>query len=682
MGALSPNSAVTADALMPFARCVAAAQIARIKEIVNPALVGLIGDAIELLDDSEQALNDAKATTNPLTRTDKLLDAIAWHEDTITTLKKSVFLYRDGVQKINSKFSFDFYKTVEQQTIDKQLSLLDAVEASSDCDPECLAAIVVTVFGAAVGVIVTGLSTEIRAVVGNEFSAANLTLGQLIARAQYLDTIEVLRDEYGVNLIGPNALALSLWMSNPTSDLFLIDQISEAVQIEAMTLSDFVGSWDLSDGLLRPNDGVPTNPSDYLISLQAATTPQSVFKIVSTRNSASFVAILANSRYQTDTSRLFGFLNGQEYAKFARAIIEIDRDLYDATRNITAASRLWSTRNWLPTSSRLLRTDWSSEIGFTTPSGLTPTIDPTYSLAQNSPRALITSWRTWVANTNPPLCSEDHVLCPETANCYVEAAYTSTSNASDLEWCGAPRSDYWLPFFPTSILTGCIPARRSFARGTIALWSEFGILESIESIVRWVNTLEHGAYFNEDTAHHRAARIDLMQYLHSVYFRTQPDDRLVEYIAGMSSAIFEYDNVDKVDHRTYLFLSEILTLPDEYVFQVTGISKFALENYDIDWNTYNTSLYSTRIQNAVAAGATATFGSTEFNNLSDEERRIIIRRYANISEGWVDYISGIEPAENPASFDPESPTAIPDLQGGVFLMTAAQLGFVYTLVGN
>jgi hypothetical protein len=237
---------------------------------------------------------------------------------------------------------------------------------------------------------------------------------------------------------------------------------------------------------------------------------------------------LAPSSYTADPLKLFGYLNGWEYTKFARRVIQIDHDIYDATFD-TAVSRLWNSQNWLPTANALLRTDWSGIPGITN-------IDPVYSLTPNSPYELIQSWRNWVDTENPPLCSEPVPLCPD--DCYVEEAYTSTGNAVDLAWAGAPRTDGFLPYFPASIITGCQTGRLSLARATQVLLEEVGIFQNVEEIARWINAKEHNIFKEEGDLD---ARQDMLAFIHFTYWREPPPgmERKVVFLSGWSVALFQ-----------------------------------------------------------------------------------------------------------------------------------------------
>lgn len=501
---------------------------------------------------------------------------------------------------------------------------------------------------------------EMQEAIGNDFNPAALDLNALLERIDLLPTIIDLQDNYGIKLIGTGGESLGVWLSSSGANLLLIASIFQAVDAAAQSLSVQVASWGAGylSGLTA---------SAYVESLRTASSAPAAFRLVAF-DGVPLAVTLAPSSYAADALKLFGYLDGWNYAKFARRLIQLDHDIYEATYTAAMASRLWNSQNWLPTANALLRTDWTGVSGFANRS--ITSIDPVQSLAADSPYDLIVAYR---ARTTPCTSQQANALCHQ--NCFVQSVKDQTDGVETWAWAGTPKSNSFLPFLPKSIITGCVPARKSLARATLALWAEIGIYQNLEDIARFVNALEHGSIIQDSDTSSNAtqARIDLMQFLHFIYYQTTINDRNVEYLAGMSSAILEFDNArDKVDNRTYIFLENLL----KPVSQLPLGTAFANVVTNINWSSGDTSQYSLRMQNAVAAGAIRTFGSTEINALSASSFHDLVQRHQNQSEGWVVFISANldwpDVGYNPADSTPQAPA-------GVFLMTIDQFNYAQGL---
>jgi hypothetical protein len=480
---------------------------------------------------------------------------------------------------------------------------------------------------------------EIQAVVGSDFNPnQSLDFEALVDRFQLLPSIADLDASYSITLTGTNE-TLGVWLTNPVADLTLANTISQAVEATAQALYTQIDSWDdPNTGYLR--SATPDSPTDfltsYLESLLNADSPATAFRIVVDTGS-NLLVTLAPTAYSSDPNKLFGYLDGWDYARFARRIIQIDWDIYEAISKANVASRLWNSQNWLPTANALLRTDWSGVSGFADRGVVC--VDPVYSLTSpNSPRDIINAWRVWVENGNPPgtpgrpVCGTNPTLCP--VDCYVSQAYTTTSNSTDLNWAGAPRSDDYLPYFPKSIITGCQNGRISLARATFALWAEFDVYQDLTEIAKFVNALEHGTVFpSPNDSVDEQARIDLMHFLHYIYRQTQASDRDVIWLAAMSSAILEVvKRTVLVDDRAHKFLQQLLTP----VTELADGAIFADVNVNIDWDSDDTSQYSDDLLFAVNNGAIRIFGNTEYNNLTAVSQAELDSRGqgASSSNGW------------------------------------------------
>ena len=459
--------------------------------------------------------------------------------------------------------------------------------------------------------------------------------------------ISQLADDYGIQLTGATSALLAdihiIWM---------------AVITTAANLKTAIDGWgDPNTGFLR---GI-ANVSSYLNQLRNAATPAAALKAVVADGSLLSIPV-SPTHYAPDSMKLFGYLSGWEYAKFARRVIQIDRDIYSATFNGAVANRLWTARNWLPTATTLLRTDWSSISGYSN-RGIT-SIDPVQSLTTNSPYDLIIEYRN-----RTTVCANPNTLCHE--NCYVQSVKDQTDDVTDWDWAGSPRTSNYLPFLPKSILTGCVPARRSLAQGIITLWDEIGIYQDYEEVTRLVNLLEHGAALNSPEA-----RQALFQFLHNIYHTTQPPQGVsyeVEYVAAMSSIIFDFDNVSSVDIRTYNFLMNMLTPVAELTNEASNASAYATEPLGVAWEQHDFNLYTTEVQNIISQGANRTFGSTEFNNLLPGSQTQLIDNKQNGTGdgGWVEFY----PLNSTITAD-----GINGAPSGVFLMTPAQFNFAQALI--
>jgi hypothetical protein len=140
----------------------------------------------------------------------------------------------------------------------------------------------------------------------------------------------------------------------------------------------------------------------------------------------------------------------------------------------------------------------------------------------------------------------------------------------------------------------------------------------------------------------------------------------------MTSAILEYDNSRyNVDERTFIFLNNLLTSTDEHS------EGYSTDPLGVDWETYELSLYNVRIRNAISNGAIRTFGSTEFNSKSIENRRILIE-FKQQGDGWVEFYTITESDFPRLDYDPDIPshTLAPF---GVFLMTVNQFNYAQPL---
>ncbi|MDZ4763105.1 MAG: hypothetical protein SGI73_01040, partial [Chloroflexota bacterium] len=491
---------------------------------------------------------------------------------------------------------------------------------------------------------------QIRAVVGNDFDSSALDIDKLVARYVHLENITDLRDIYGIDPTGANdGETLGEWFSSASVDLSRITTLQQAVMAATAVLQTEITSWsDTNIGNLR---GIPSEfISAYLKNLRpppdgTSSSPEAAFRHV-VADGGLLPARLAPTKYALDPTKLFGYLYGWDYAKFARRVIQIDWDIYKAISNAGFRPRLWNQQNWLPTSTVLLRTDWNGFQNTFQARGIV-SVDPVHSLpVPTSPADIFNEWLLWVENGNSPgtvgrpeCPGSNGDLCPRaTSNCHRTGAYNLVhSNRTALSWAGSPRGSNDLPFFPSSIITGCTPARRSLARGTIALWAEIGIYQDYEEVTRLVNLLEHGDALPDETA-----RQALFQYLHHIYHTTQTilAPREVEYVAGMTSIILEYNNSQNQDERTYDFLIKILT-PVAQLADVTeyanGYATESLGNFT--WTQYDPSLYTTELQYIISQGANRTFGSSEFNNLTTQSQNQLIGDNANGTGvgGWTEF---------------------------------------------
>lgn len=165
--------------------------------------------------------------------------------------------------------------------------------------------------------------SEIETVVGTDFGDEALTVAMLVERFEILPTVTTLEETYSVILAGPGGQTLGQWLSNPAADLSLIETISEAVEATAQTLYAQITGWnDPNTGYLRGGITV----SAYLDSLRNAGSASAAFQLVAGNNTPVTV-ILAQSAHAADPLKLFGYLNGWPYAKFARRLIQIDSDI-------------------------------------------------------------------------------------------------------------------------------------------------------------------------------------------------------------------------------------------------------------------------------------------------------------------------------------------------------------------
>jgi len=316
----------------------------------------------------------------------------------------------------------------------------------------------------------------------------------------------------------------------------------------------------------------------------------------------------------------------------------------------------------LPTSNTLLRTDWSQFTDFTDRNIIS--IDPIHSLIQNSPYDLIQAYR---ARTTICTSQQADNLCHDEFDCKEQSVIDATDTIAS--WAGLPRANNFLPFLPISILTGCVSARRSLAEGTIALWQEIGIYQDYEDATRLVNLLEHGSVLT--TADGRQA---LFQFLHHIYHTTQTTfaSREVEYVAAMSSIVFDFDNTNQVDVRAYKFLTNILTKVQDLTNEASNALAYATEPLGVPWDQYNPSQYTVQVQNIISQGANRTFGSTEFNTLSvtSQDQLINDKQNGTGSGGWTEFYP-----LNSTINNSNSGGAPP----GVFLMTPTQFNLAQDL---
>lgn len=250
---------------------------------------------------------------------------------------------------------------------------------------------------------------------------------------------------------------------------------------------------------------------------------------------------------------------------------------------------------------------------------------------------------------------------------------------------GLPRNrSTFLPFLPKSVLTSNADARRGLAEATIRLWEEIGVYYSdYEAVARLTNMLEHTG-----TLTSREARRALLQFLHYIYHSTTPQagvTREAEYIAGMSSLIFD---ISGSEHRTYKFILNIITFIEDLAVQLAEevapgpgvLHEQALELFlgyateslyadggNNDWNIYTPERYDAVVNRMINKQATRTFGDSEFNNLSESDRVTIVDAERNTSGSqWVAFFPETAPPTLPwwASQYSAPP--------GVFLLTEEQ----------
>jgi len=675
------------------------------------------------------SLDTANAATQPSAKLTALYAARAHHADYLAALKRGDYVYQDGKGRINTKLGFDFEKTVADSGADKWavwqqveplppgdiaaiLNMLQAqfdafiadwrsriiVEINAilqtnlpDLSPmpdwtgrnflyivaaraaletcikasdfrACLATSPVVEFQTAWYIV------QIRAVVGNDFDAALLNVDALTDLYATLTTIQTLKNTYHINPIGADGETLGMWLSSASIDLSRIATLEQAVTAAANALRDQITSWsDPDTGYLR---GITT--SGALAALQGAANAAAAFQLVVGAD-WMLPARLAPTKYTPDATKLFGYLYGWDYAKFARQVIRIDWDIYNATFS-TAVDRLWKSGNWLPTSSQLLRIDWSDLSGFSNTS--TTSIDPVYSLDNGrSPGDKLNDWKLWVQNSSPQQCSSQRPLCPQnsTSPCYVKSLYDDVTNPQATFWAGLLRTNGWLPYLPSSVIAGCPDARRGLAQGIVALWNEIGIYQNYEDVTRLINLLEHGNALADDED-----RQTMFHVLHYLYWTTQPQGgvtREEEYVAGASSTIFEIENGTEV--RTYRYLLNMLTPVGEIQGETDYAFQYANDPLGFAWGQFNqTTLlgYTDDAKNIVQAGANRTFGSTEFNRIEQADRAtLVVQQQQSSGSAWIAFLT---PEQNPVldqAYDPSSPSPA-DLIApfGVFMVTPSQ----------
>jgi len=183
---------------------------------------------------------------------------------------------------------------------------------------------------------------EIQNVVGIDFNSGQLDFEAVVTRYNELPNIIALSDNYGVDLTGSSE-TLGEWLSDPVSDISLIQSILQAVEATAQDLFNEIDWDDPNIGYLRSPVNL-SNVSSYINSLLNATTPAEAFKLVA-HDTTNLIVELQSSRYPADALKLFGYLKGWEYAKFARRVIQIDWDIYDAIFQKGVASRFWDTQD-------------------------------------------------------------------------------------------------------------------------------------------------------------------------------------------------------------------------------------------------------------------------------------------------------------------------------------------------
>ena len=164
------------------------------------------------------------------------------------------------------------------------------------------------------------------------------------------------------------------------------------------------------------------------------------------------------------------------------------------------------------------------------------------------------------------------------------------------------------------------------------------------------------------------------QFLHHVYWTTLETfaPRNVEYLAAMSSAIFDLNENANADERLYGFLKDMLTPVNELNLSPSGIADaYAYESLGLSnnatWDNFTSSDYDPLIQPILAAGANRTFGSTEFNNLSDASQTQLITAKNNSTGGWTAYFGEEDEYDDEENLN--ITTGISGAPNGVFLMT-------------
>jgi hypothetical protein len=225
----------------------------------------------------------------------------------------------------------------------------------------------------------------------------------------------------------------------------------------------------------------------------------------------------------------------------------------------------------------------------------------------------------------------------------------------------------YLPYLPASLTTATVEGREALAQATWDLWKSIGIFSvydgngdiqpDVEAVARWINANEHGIV-GGISANDKDARQDLLAFIHYTYWRNIPPgkDRFIVFLSAWSVALFQLRN--GVNDRTYLFLDLLLT-PTELL--AGGMfSEFANDPSMLDWGSSSASQYSSRIQGALNNGATRTFGSSELDAFTPEDRTAF--REAEEGVLWVIYISNSANSLN-----------------GVYLMTTDQFNYAQSL---
>ena len=169
-----------------------------------------------------------------------------------------------------------------------------------------------------------------------------------------------------------------------------------------------------------------------------------------------------------------------------------------------------------------------------------------------------------------------------------------------------PITTDFLPFLPSTVFTRPDLGRRVLAQATMQLWEMIGIFQNVEIMARWINAKEHNVFKDTPPTGNTEARNQLLDFIHFTYWRNIPPgvDRLTSFLSAWSVTLFQIQ-ADTND-RTYIFLSDLLTPTQE--LRDGEWANFANDTSNLDWTNPSQGQYSLEIQNALAGGATRTFG--------------------------------------------------------------------------